>query len=251
MSRERQTRSSNHPIKGLLLKDPYRVIGGGEIIGTALIIGFPGYVKIENERRQIRSISTGFSLFLSAIVERDFSCYLITDLRRYLACGHPSRNFTMRAKHPRHEQTLTNRVTDCKSELFLLHVRSRDSEAKRGGGKTSARGREVIKNRETVSEQYEGAGEGQMDGGGSLYVLFRRINYDRSLPSVAVIAACTFSWAARASRKCIIESLCLSRDKITEPESTACTAVGQKRAGIVAQRRKALRACLRPQVRQA
>jgi len=42
MSRERQMRSSNHPIKGSLLKDPYRVIGGGEIIGTTPIIGFPG-----------------------------------------------------------------------------------------------------------------------------------------------------------------------------------------------------------------
>lgn len=42
MSRERRTRSSNHPIKGSLLKDPYRVIGGDEIIRTTPIIGFRG-----------------------------------------------------------------------------------------------------------------------------------------------------------------------------------------------------------------
>lgn len=37
-----RARSFDHPIKGSLLKDPYRVTGGGEIIRTTPIIGFGG-----------------------------------------------------------------------------------------------------------------------------------------------------------------------------------------------------------------
>lgn len=36
----KESRRFNHPSKGSLLKDPYRITGGGEIIGTTPIIGF-------------------------------------------------------------------------------------------------------------------------------------------------------------------------------------------------------------------
>lgn len=166
----------------------------------------PRHVKIENERRADEIDIHGIlSLSLSLAVVESFSRYLITDLHRYLASDRLLRT-SQCAQSVRDAGKHREIARQIAKRAFLLHARSRKSEAWRagwgGGGGTadSVRG-EMIENRETEREQY---------GGTSLYALIpRRLNYDRSLSSVAVIGrrALFLHRLRKVSRKCIISRL--------------------------------------------
>lgn len=115
----------------------------------------PRHVKIENGRRadEIDIHGTNTQTHTHTLRCRWERVFSLLDYRlTSISCFRPSKpNFTMRARHPRLEQTLTNRVTDCKAGLFLLRARGH-AKVKRRERRDGARG-EVIKNREIESEQ--------------------------------------------------------------------------------------------------